>query len=872
MASKKKEFLQDFAFYEQLWEFYSQNRKKIRSRYNGLTKKFLSYNDISENIDAFLRKPQFEALEMYVFIKEFMKNDHVYKMFDKWRNHEDQFSDASFYTIHKEGQGTFIDIGDEQNEIVFKQMEKYKESYPNYIYALTMGLGKTILMSTCIFYEFLLARKYPKDKRFCHNVLVFAPDKTVLESLREIITFDKSKVVPPEYVHVLDENIKFHFLDGKDSALHTGDGSEFNIIISNNQKVIVKKKHKEASPATVLFEQDSLLSGIYGCDNDEDMWDNDSLIGNQRFEKLCRLPQLGIYVDEAHHLFGSKLNKELRAGNSSKTTLRNTINMLSERTSIVACYNYTGTPYVDNQVLPEVVYAYGLRESIRNGYLKDADVKGFDNVKDDDFLRETITTFWHRYGNKTYEGLVPKLAIFATDVEDATNRVRPAVEKILSDLGIPSSTILVNTGNSNVTKDEDIRNFNNLDVMGTEGSKKQFIILVEKGREGWNCRSLLGVALSRTPKSKVFVLQATMRCLRQLTENQLQATVFLSKENYDILDDELKKNYHMEISDFGTSSREKKKIYQVRVLPPQRSIKMKRLWHEYSIVEKEYDAPVDFKLASIDYGKYESKIYEKDSLYLNVSEKETVYSIKEQKLFSELTLTAEISSYMNTPCLVVEKILRESVDGFKAIVEAVNKHNEIMDDFIIPKIFHTLYEVKSIQRSEDVDMVLLKKPKNSDYYEYSASEDLVICNDDDNLTPQQKAKSFHADTYCFDSKPERECFLQYISSDKVKEVYFTGMFTAANQSDLSVQYYDPESRRLRTYYPDFLAKMDDDTYQLIEVKGDNKIDDEVVIAKKEAAEEVAVASGVQYLMYAGSKIMSSNVLDSPDDFGQSELI
>lgn len=220
----------------------------------------------------------------------------------------------------------------------------------------------------------------------------------------------------------------------------------------------------------------------------------------------------------------------------------------------------------------------------------------------------------------------------------------------------------------------------------------------------------------------------------------------------------------------------------------------------------------------------------------------------------------------------MEKILRESVDGFKAIVEAVNRHNEIMDDFIIPKIFHTLYEVKSIQRSEDVDMVLLKKPKNSDYYEYSASEDLVICNDDDNLTPQQKAKSFHADTYCFDSKPERECFLQYISSDKVKEVYFTGMFTAANQSDLSVQYYDPESRRLRTYYPDFLAKMDDDTYQLIEVKGDNKIDDEVVIAKKEAAEEVAVASGVQYLMYAGSKIMSSNVLDSPDDFGQSELI
>ena len=90
--------------------------------------------------------------------------------------------------------------------------------------------------------------------------------------------------------------------------------------------------------------------------------------------------------------------------------------------------------------------------------------------------------------------------------------VRPAVEKVLSELGISLSTVLVNTGDPSVTKDEDIKNFNNLDVIGTEGSKKQFIILVEKGREGWNCRSLLGIALFRSPKSKVFVLQATMRC------------------------------------------------------------------------------------------------------------------------------------------------------------------------------------------------------------------------------------------------------------------------------------------------------------------------------------------------------------------------
>ena len=878
MAKKAQEFVKDFAFYKQLWEYYSTNRGKIRSRYNDLTKKFLAYNDKNENTDAFLREPQFEALEMYVFIKEFMNNAHMYQMFDEWRKRENRFADASYYTIHKGSQEAsqiaLVDLGDEQNEIIFKQMKKYKEDYPNYIYALTMGLGKTILMATCIFYEFLLAKKYPKDKRFCHNALVFAPDKTVLESLREIMTFDKTKVVPPEYARVLDQNIKFHFLDETGVTLHTIDDSDFNIVISNNQKIIVKKKRKADTPTDVLFGSGSLLADIYGSNDDDDfdIWDDASLMDNQRFKNLCRLPQLGVYVDEAHHLFGANLEKELRSGGANKTSLRNTINMLAASTSIVACYNYTGTPYVNKQVLPEVVYAYGLRESISHGYLKDAELFGFDNVKNEEFLHTSIKMFWERYGDKTYEGLLPKLAIFAANVKEATDVVRPAVEKVLSELGIPFSTVLVNTGDPSVTKDEDIKNFNNLDVIGTEGSKKQFIILVEKGREGWNCRSLLGIALFRSPKSKVFVLQATMRCLRQLTNEQLKASIFLSKENYDTLDDELRKNYNMEISDFGKSSNTNKKVYKVRVLPPPRSIKMKRLWHEYSLINKEYSAPVDFDLSELDESKYEAKMYEKGSLRLGLSEKEmNIDAIKNQERFSEFSLTAEISRYMNVSCLMIERILRESVDGSSTIVEAVNRHNEILEDVIIPKIFHTLYEVKSTQKSEDIDMVLLREPKDAGYYEFSALDELVITKGHNNFTPQEEAKSFHADTYCFDSKPEKECFLQYISSNKVKEIYFTGMFTS-NQGDLSVQYYDPESKRLRKYYPDFLALMEDGSYQLIEVKGDNKIDDEVVLAKKEAAEEMAVASGVQYLMYAGSTLMKSNVLEHSQDFNQAQIV
>ena len=109
-------------------------------------------------------------------------------------------------------------------------------------------------------------------------------------------------------------------------------------------------------------------------------------------------------------------------------------------------------------------------------------------------------------------------------------------------------------------------------------------------------------------------------------------------------------------------------------------------------------------------------------------------------------------------------------------------------------------------------------------------------------------------------EPKDAGYYEYITSGKVKEVYFTGMFTS-NQEDLSVHYYDPESGRIRQYYPDFLAKMTDGSYRLIEVKGDNKIDDIVVKAKQAAAEEMAVASGIHYLMYAGSRIINSHILD-----------
>ncbi len=75
----------------------------------------------------------------------------------------------------------------------------------------------------------------------------------MLEALREIQTFDLTRVVPPEYVDFLNTHIQFHFLDEAGMALSTLDRSRFNLIISNTQKIILKRQHKDKSAADLLF-------------------------------------------------------------------------------------------------------------------------------------------------------------------------------------------------------------------------------------------------------------------------------------------------------------------------------------------------------------------------------------------------------------------------------------------------------------------------------------------------------------------------------------------------------------------------------------------------------------------------------------------
>lgn len=864
----------DFAFFNYLWAFYSENKGTIRKNYRDLSKKYLDYNDPSNRPNAFLRRPQFEALETYVFLKEFLNNAKVEQIFEDWYNSTNQFENrrATGFGEDDSLQGSLL-LGDvielKNYQAVLKKMKDNSRSYPNYIFALTMGTGKTLLMATCIFYEFLLANKWPKDEKYCHNALIFAPDKTVLQSLREIESFDISKVVPKEYVGIFDANLKFHFLDEAGTSLSTMDGSKFNLIVSNTQKIILKRQYAEKTATQQLFENNQPDYGVF-ADLYGDLGlpaNEDDLKTNQRFEKLSRLPQLGIFVDEAHHAFGNAL-KKTQVGDNTDKSLRKTIDILAQNlesagTHVVACYNYTGTPYIGKDVLPEVVYAFNLKDAIQERYLKTPEVNTYTNTRSEEFVKIAVKDFLDSTNGLRPEGMLPKLAFFATSIDELTEILKPALEQELIKYNIPLDRILVNVGNDKHTTSDDIREFNNLD---TPQSNKQFILLVNKGREGWNCRSLFGVAMYRSPAktSRVFVLQATMRCLRSIGDKQYKGSIYLSEENYKILDEELQSNFRMTAKEFNQKDKKIPDTLQIRVREDVK-IKLKHVKQSIKLKEKTFVKGTTLGLdhSDVDAWNEMTKKYKITHLIVdnlqsndfNVAQFGKVKDRTNEKgkvEYSVLTLVAEISRYLNINPIRIEVMLEQTKEGLQQILDCVNEFNELLYDVVIPRLFKAIYdqEVEKETIEKEVQLIIPPAVGGLSFYEIAEGKGGTALY---STTQEEfRNKSFNLDTYTFDSNPEHALFWDLLKDEGVEKIYFTGMFTDKSKTEFYFQYIDPDSYALRNYYPDFLVQLKNGQYVIVEVKGDHQYEDPTVLAKAKAAKEYASMSDIEYRMIKGT--------------------
>lgn len=529
-----------------------------------------------------LRQPQQEAIKVYLWLKFVGNNRKLSEIVRDGLLYDEEFAKQyENHRVFKENYTTqFLNQFLLENKVprLYKRLLNDPEGeetdwnkfldellhnfdYPSYLFSLPMGAGKTYLMACFIYLDLYFATLYKDDKRFAHNFVIFAPQATktaILPSLQSIKKFNPEWVLPKDEAERIKQIVQIEILDAlsskrKDKLQGNNPNLEkvnritqtkdFGLVfITNAEKVVLEK----------YDEKDKLVIDVKSL-----MYDEKKALEVKKYndlrEKLSQIPYLSVMLDEVHHVYGTT--------GAGEKKLREAVNILNQHGHVVSVLGLSGTPYVKTSVkvgeeevklnqIQDIVYNFALNQGIGK-FLKIPEVRGRD-VKEEVFIKEALTDFFKEFDVTYNNGTKSKIAFYCPSIEALNTEILPVVQEWYEQNRPGKSDEIFRYYSATKEKEyqlpkDSLAIFNNLDK---EYSDKRVVLLVAIGTEGWDCKSLTAVALPRRDTTKNFVLQTTARCLREVDDaSKEKALIFLGGGNYEMLDAQLKENYHLSVSD-----------------------------------------------------------------------------------------------------------------------------------------------------------------------------------------------------------------------------------------------------------------------------------------------------------------------------------
>lgn len=755
----------------------------------------------------FLRIPQVRALETYWYLRLVQGTPGIFDLYQDLISSKVELrktlglnGEAVREYVEEHGFDALIEhIRSDDGFVKKHKLESLRETltlgYPSYILALAMGAGKTMLIGAIIATEFAMAQEYPNEN-FVHNALVFAPGKTIIESLRELATMPFDGILPPRMHKLFAASVRLTFTRDGSPDIDLIPCSHYNIVVTNTEKIRIQK--------AAIRKGD--LGSLFAGAGDADQLKQD--VANRRLQRLAQLPHLGVFSDEAHHTYGQSMDAELKK-------VRKTVDYLAVKTNVVCVVNTTGTPYYNKQPLLDVVYWYGLSQGIEDGYLKpvSGNIEAYDFGDDiKPYVAEVVGDFLRHFGNVALpNGAKAKLAIYFPQTDDL-EAIRPVVEAALAANGHMPTQCLANHSHS---LQADVDAFNRLnDPVSTH----RIILLVNRGTEGWNCPSLFACALARNlQSSNNFVLQAATRCLRQVPGNPHKAKIYLSQDNYAVLDRQLQETYGESLADL---KQDKENLRHARI-----------------VLLKEHIPPLVLKRRIVRVRRVETRIpatltlqrpNDNDPALMTVQRYELAAQASSTKVMRELgdalpveaavdsadhrTVAADLSARYRLPLFAVLDALRSAYDD-----DVPLHHLDALAGQLEDQVRH--YETES----EEIEVALaLVRPEgfseeqDADGKHIRTAEITYRKDKADRLWSVKDASAdyggsfgFHYSPYNFDSLPEKDFLARVLDTLKldagdIEDVYFTGAL-GRDKTDFVVE-YKGEDGRWHPYSPDFLIR------------------------------------------------------------------
>ena len=541
-----------------------------------------------------LRDAQIDAIKTYLFLKIGCENKPLSVLFSNGRFNSLNLDDLeisnkvrSYFAKHPAAAALYEyaclanGSGEQVAEKVAKQIRTdvdeipythffqkafYGVSYTDYLFSLPMGAGKTYLMAAFIYLDLYFASNEPDNPAFAHNFIILAPSglkSSVVPSLKTIQKFDPAWVIPEPAASELKRLISFEVLDqGKTAnksnkiknpnvqkiASHQPLSQLFGFVaVTNAEKVILDR----------IQEKKGQLSFFEESDDEKDRQANElrNLIG--------KLPGLSVFIDEVHHAVSDEIK------------LRAVVSKWAENDTVNSVIGFSGTPYLEkpervpvtdkltvaSAEIANTVYYYPLVFGVGN-FLKRPIVK-ISNVADSSVIIEAgVREFLNLYKDTVYaSGLTAKLGIYCGTIEKLEETVYPLVSGIIAEYGLSADAILkFHKGNKQYPQPTDSQM--QFDTLDSPISRIRIVLLVQIGKEGWDCRSLTGIILSQEgdcPKN--MVLQTSCRCLRQVEKGIPEtALIYLNESNAEKLNEQLEQQQRISLKEFQEANSDSKTI------------------------------------------------------------------------------------------------------------------------------------------------------------------------------------------------------------------------------------------------------------------------------------------------------------------------
>lgn len=415
----------------------------------------------------------------------------------------------------------------------------------DYVFSLPMGSGKTWLMASIMYLNLYLGEQNPGDPRFAQNFCVLIPSakkSSILPSLRSIERFDPAWVLPEPAAGRLRQLLNFEVLDAPKTAAKSN-----QIRNPNARKVAQHLMQPGLSGLVLVVNAEKVILDRIDDSTDtliEKTQDERDQAANELRALIGRVPGLQLMVDEVH------------GAATSEIKLRQVMQRWHANGNVHSVVGFSGTPFLDKpqeinigthtlkqRQMSTVVFHYALTDAVRT-FLKQPTVETAYGLSAEQIVRRGTQEFLNRYGNTVYPtGCSAKLAIYCGSIERLETEVAPLVEQLF-----PGQVLKYHRGNAHYKAPAGAQS--QFAALDSPASLHRVVLLVQIGKEGWDCHSLTGVILAQKGDSPTnMVLQSACRCLREVVRGQRHtALIYLSQDNAQVLEAQLKNSQNTSIA------------------------------------------------------------------------------------------------------------------------------------------------------------------------------------------------------------------------------------------------------------------------------------------------------------------------------------